>query len=322
VSGIWHATPAATGPITAATVSTRDTAPHRTPGPACWLVATCLCALACAEPRPGIPAADAGSDTRPPGADRAATPGAGGTTGPVAGDAAPPPADVAGLPPTGTAPGDAPVAPAHADAPMAPPGSCVPAWRQPCDACGGLIDCNGACQRLAPGSYGDTCDACGGTIGCGGTCQRKAPANFGMSCNPCGGTIACDGACRPEAQPTVGMICTTCGDTVQCNGQCDGPSYRRQSRMVTLTAENPEDPVAGTSRACPAGFRAFACDVDCRYADGTPCTGCAVGGNTSPDNPGICNCYAAAGTKLPVTCTVNEYLMRIGCMYTGPGPRG
>jgi hypothetical protein len=191
--------------------------------------------------------------------------------------------------------------------------TCVASWKASCDECGGTIACDGLCDARAPRNFGTSCDSCGGTIGCDGSCQSKAAANAGKPCDECGGTFTCDGTCLSTAAANHGKSCTTCTDKIGCDGRCVGPSFQHLTRTVTLTAAQPDDPVAGMKLACPAGFRYFQCYADCRYADGRQCLDCATAFPTDPATGLFCDCFAVPGATLPVTCTVSTDLMRIGC---------
>jgi hypothetical protein len=230
---------------------------------------------------------------------------------------------------------------AAAEAGAASPGdaagaSCVPAWKQACGRCGGMVACDGSCaeqapagiglpcgpcgatvgcdgqcERKAPLSFGQSCDGCGGTVGCDGSCLRRAPANHGASCDPCGGRIDCYGNCTggQGGGANVGMVCSSCGDRLGCKGHCEGPSARVVERTVTLTAAQREDPVRGRLVECPAGFEEHSCVVVCHDGKGRRCQRCGAG---APVDPRFCSCYAWA-EEFPVTCTVTASLLRVGC---------
>ena len=54
-------------------------------------------------------------------------------------------------------------------------------------------------------SFSNLCNACDGMLDCQGNCSVTVPSNVGAPCGPCGGVIRCDGTC---SEPTSGACGT------------------------------------------------------------------------------------------------------------------
>jgi hypothetical protein len=103
-----------------------------------------------------------------------------------------------------------------------------------CGACGGTIQCGGACSNNTP--HDTACGPCNdGNSVCGGACTGGT-GNFGAGCGVCGGTVQCGGACSNNTpHDTACGRCNT-GDSV-CGGACGGEKPAGYS-VVTSSDDN------------------------------------------------------------------------------------
>lgn len=87
--------------------------------------------------------------------------------------------------PDGGVPNETPTrAPGTSDAGAAleEPPTCVapaPELSRDCEACGGVVACDGSCSVGVPPDLGAACGSCGGTIACNGSCSVMTPSDYG-----------------------------------------------------------------------------------------------------------------------------------------------
>jgi hypothetical protein len=123
-----------------------------------------------------------------------------------------------------------------------------------CNACDGLLNCQGSCTVNFPSNVGAPCGACGGVVKCDGTCSEPLNAPCGVPPTPVERLRACDKDPRVVAGLVSRDVCTgadvffreTFGGNGRTCGSCHpvANNYTIDPAFVqALQASNPNDPL-------------------------------------------------------------------------------
>jgi hypothetical protein len=123
-----------------------------------------------------------------------------------------------------------------------------------CNACDGLLNCQGTCTVNFPSNVGAPCGACGGVVKCDGTCSEPLNAPCGVPPTPLERLRACDKDPRVVAGLVSRDVCTgadvffreTFGGNGRTCASCHpvANNYTIDPTFVqALQASNPNDPL-------------------------------------------------------------------------------